>query len=234
MPITGANIEMYIYKEKQSLAFILLTLFGFVLLWAVVTDAWGYSSNLEFGYGKQVYALLSRLFWVFPAICLIKRHSDSLSIGKKELFSKPVWNRPLATILIISVILSFVGMLIIHGGLWLNPAIRNPLDIIVICCVGFVEETVFRGWGYNALRGIVSEKKAVILSTLFFVLLHSPAYFVRCYRLGAMDYDTWIIQSISATVWGIVFCRLLKKSKTIWNPIIAHVVYDVFVTVFVE
>ena len=41
MPITGANIEMYIYKEKQTLAFILLTLFGFVLLWAVVTDAWG-------------------------------------------------------------------------------------------------------------------------------------------------------------------------------------------------
>ena len=74
---------MYIYKEKQSLAFILLTLFGFVLLWAVVTDAWGYSSNLAFNYGKQVYALLSRLFWVFPAICLIKRHSDSLSIGKK-------------------------------------------------------------------------------------------------------------------------------------------------------
>ena len=74
---------MYIYKEKQSLAFILLTLFGFVLLWAVVTDAWGYSSNLAFNYGKQVYALLCRLFWVFPAICLIKRHSDSLSIGKK-------------------------------------------------------------------------------------------------------------------------------------------------------
>ena len=111
---------------------------------------------------------------------------------------------------------------------------RNKNDIKCICCVGFVEETVFRGWGYNALRGIVSEKKAAILSTLFFVLLHSPAYFVRCYRLGAMDYDTWIIQSISATVWGIVFCWLLKKSKTIWNPIIAHVVYDVFVTVFVE
>jgi membrane protease YdiL (CAAX protease family) len=48
-----------------------------------------------------------------------------------------------------------------------------------------------------------------------------------------MDYETWIIQSISATVWGIVFCWLLKKSKTIWNPIIAHVVYDVFATAFV-
>ena len=224
---------MYIYKKKRSLAFILLTLFGFVLLWAVVTDAWGYSSSLAFNYGKQVYALLCRLFWVFPAICLIKRHSDSLSIGKKELFSKPVWNRSLVTILIISVILTFAGMLIMHGGLWFNPEINIPLKIIVICCVGFVEETVFRGWGYNALRRIVSEKKAVILSTLFFVLLHSPAYFVRFYRLGAMDYQTWITQSISAIVWGIVFCRLLKKSKTIWNPIIAHVVYDVLATVFV-
>ena len=35
-----------------------------------------------------------------------------------------------------------------------------------------------------------------------------------------------------ADVWGIVFCWLLKKSKTIWNPIIAHIVYDVFIIVF--
>ena len=53
---------MYIYKEKRSLAFILLSLFGFVLLWAVVIDAWGYSSNLAFGYGKQVYALIMPRF----------------------------------------------------------------------------------------------------------------------------------------------------------------------------
>lgn len=47
-----------------------------------------------------------------------------------------------------------------------------------------------------------------------------------------MDYKTWIMQSITAAVWGIVFCWLLKKSKTIWNPIIAHIVYDVFIIVF--
>ena len=40
------------------------------------------------------------------------------------------------------------------------------------------------------------------------------------------------MQSIAAGVWGIVFCWLLKKSKTIWNPIIAHIVYDVFIIVF--
>ena len=47
-----------------------------------------------------------------------------------------------------------------------------------------------------------------------------------------MDYKTWIMQSITAAVWGIVFCWLLKKSKTIWNPIITHIVYDVFIIVF--
>ncbi|MBR5182094.1 MAG: CPBP family intramembrane metalloprotease [Clostridiales bacterium] len=73
---------------------------------------------------------------------------------------------------------------------------------------------------------------AAVLSTLFFVLLHWPACFVRYFRLGTMDYKTWIMQSITAAVWGIVFCWLLKKSKTIWNPIITHIVYDVFIIVF--
>ena len=123
-------------------------------------------------------------------------------------------------------------MLVTHGGFWLNPTVNVPLEIIKFCIVGVVEETVFRGWGYNALASAVTDKKAVIYSTVFFVLLHSPAYFIRFYRFGTMDYPTWLMQSFSAAVWGVVCCLLLKKSKTIWNPVIAHIVYDVFTALF--
>ena len=120
-----------------------------------------------------------------------------------------------------------------HGGFWLNPTVNIPLEIIKICFVGFVEEMVFRGWGYNALSATVSNRNAVIYSTVFFMLLHSPAYFVRFYRFGTMDYSTWLIQSLSALIWGVVFCWLLKKSRSVWNPIIAHIVYDVLAVLFV-
>ena len=220
-------------KNALTSKTVLLSLFGFVILWAILTDAWGYSSRLGSAYGSLIYACLSRLIWVAPAVWLIVRHSASLSFGRKELFSRPVWNKPLAVVLSVSLVVTVVGMLATHGGLWLNPEINIPLEIIKICFVGFVEETVFRGWGYNALSAAATDKKAVVFSTLFFVLLHSPAYFVRFYRFGTMDYSTWLIQSFTALIWGVVFCWLLKRSRTVWNPIIAHIVYDMLAVLFV-
>ena len=80
-------------KTKLNFQTILLSLFGFVLLWAIVTDAWGYSSNLTVNYGNYIYAVISRLIWVAPAIWLIYRYSDSLTFDKQELFRRPVWNK---------------------------------------------------------------------------------------------------------------------------------------------
>ena len=117
-------------------------------------------------------------------------------------------------------------MLINHKGIWFNSENILGLVLVKYIVVGFVEETVFRGWGYNSLAKIVSHKKAAIISTVFFVLLHSPAYFIKLYRFGAFDFIGLIGQSSSALIWGLVFCWLLKSSKTLWNPILAHILYD--------
>lgn len=123
-------------KENPTFKTILLSLFGFVMLWAIVTDAWGYSSWLAGSYGSYIYACLSRLIWVAPAIWLIIRHSASLCFGRKDLFSPPVWNKSLVIVLFISLVVSFVGMLVTHGGFWLNPSVNNvPLEIIKFCFV---------------------------------------------------------------------------------------------------
>lgn len=220
-------------KESQSFKTVILSMVGFVLLWAVVTDAWGYSSHIAGSYGYYIYAFICRAVWVAPAVWLIVRYSASLSFSKKKLFSRPVFNKPLAIVLAVAVIIPLVSMLIEHGGFWINTEVCIPLEIINICVVGFVEEIVFRGWGYNALSAIASNKKAILYSTLFFVLLHSPAYLVKLYRFGTLDYMTWITQSVTTAICGIVFCWLLKKSKTIWNPIIFHIVYDVLTVLFV-
>ncbi len=220
---------MAFQKKDPTFRSILLSLFGFVLLWAIVTDAWGYSSHLAINGGSYIYAFLSRLIWVIPAFWLISRHSDFLRFSKNTLFSRPVWNRSFVIVLALSLLIPFVSMFVAHGGFWINLSTGIPLEIAKIMMVGFVEETVFRGWGYNALSAVATDRKATLYSTVFFVLLHWPAYFVRYYRFGTMDWSRWLTQSFAVSLWGVLFCLLLKKGKTLWNPIIVHILYDLFV-----
>lgn len=213
--------------KQLTLRRILLSLVGFVILWAIVTDAWGYSdSYFQFNGGNYVYSYLSRLVWGLPAVYLVIRYSDSLCINKKDLFSLPRFNKSLIVVLIVSAIYVICVMLVNHKGFWLNKNINLPFEIMKYGIVGFVEETVFRGWGYNALTKVTTDKKAMILSTMFFVFVHWPAYFVKLYRFGIFDISGLFVQSLSAVVWGLIFCWLLKSGKTIWNPVIAHTFYD--------
>ena len=117
-------------------------------------------------------------------------------------------------------------MALTHKGFWFNSQVNPLLEVVKFATVGFVEETVFRGWGYNALARILSDRKAVIISTILFVLLHWPAYFVKLYRFGTFDFAAMLSQSLSAFLWGIILCWLLRKEKSLWNPIIAHGLYD--------
>lgn len=219
--------------KNSTLRKTVLSLIGFVFLWAVVTDAWEYSEHFCFRYGTYVYGTLSRVIWVLPAVYLILRHSDSLRFSKKDLFSRPVWNWPLAIVLTGSLLFVLVSMLVNHHGFWINPDVVIPLEIIKYALVGFVEETVFRGWGYNALSKAAPDGKAILLSTAFFVLLHWPAYLIKLYRFGTFDLSGMLAQSLSAAIWGVLCCWLLKKGETLWNPVIAHFFYDALFVLFV-
>lgn len=214
-------------KKQLSVPVIILSLFGFVVFWTVVTDAWGYSQYyFNFYAGNYLYAYISRLVWVCPAILLIIRYNDSLRIGKRELFAPPRFGKPLILVLGASASIVVVTMLLFHKGFWFNREANLLLEIVKFFVVGCVEEIVFRGWGYNALAGTVSDRKAAILSTGSFIILHWPTRFIELYRTGCFDFAMILTQSFSALVWGMVFCWLLKKEKTLWSPIIAHGAYD--------
>ena len=206
---------------------IILSLIGFVILWTLVTDAWGYSDHFNFSYGKYIYAFLSRLIWVLPAVLLIVRYSNSLYFSSRQCFSRLCFQSPLKIVMIISSCYTVIMMFVYHHDFWFNKEVNLPLEIVKLVMVGFVEETVFRGWGYNALAKTVSDKKAVIISTVFFILLHWPAYFIKLYRFGTFDISGLTSQTSSALVWGVVCCYLLKKGTSLWNSITAHAFYDI-------
>lgn len=221
-------------KKTLSIPGIVLSLVGSILLWAIVTDAWGYSARFfPFYGGSTLYAVLSRLIWVLPALLLIARKDDFLHFKKAELFSCPRLDRPLLLFFLVSSAYILTAMLVGHKGWWYNTEVNPMLEAIKYISVGCVEEIVFRGWGYNALLTITSDKKARAISTVLFILLHWPAYFVRLFRFGAFDAVTFVTQSLSVFLCGLAFCWLLKKGKTLWNPIIAHSIYDLISTLLV-
>jgi len=224
-------------KKELNSKYIILTLFGFILLWAIITDAWGYSNtifnNNSVAIGSYLYGYISRFIWVLPAIFLIIKQNNKLKFKKNELFFRPIFNKSLILTIIISLVYIFIMMIINHKGFWFNSEIILWLVIIKYIIVGFVEEVVFRGWGYNSLANTLSHKKATIITTFLFILLHFPSYFIKLLRFGTFDYTGIISQSISAFIWGIVFCNLLKNGKTIWNPILAHTIYDLMYVLLV-
>lgn len=191
---------------------------------------WGYSDHIfkngNCNTGTYLYGYISRFIWVTPAVLLINRHGSKLRYNRKELFSPPRYDSSLVVVISASLAYVVLGMLLTHGGLWFNSGVSLGLVLIKYFIVGFVEETVFRGWGYNSLASILSHKKAAAISTLFFVLLHWPSFFIKFFRSGAFDFTGIAGQSISALIWGFVFCWLLKKGRSIWSPVAAHTVFD--------
>lgn len=223
-------------KLKKQLAFskIMFSLLGFVILWTVVTDAWGYSDFI-FGFenGKYLYGYISRIVWVLPALILIILCNDFLWINKHELFSYPKLDKSFIIALTVSIVSVLISMLAGHKGLWINTEINFGLTLIKYVIVGFVEESVFRGWGFNALMKVSTYKKAAVFSTIMFIVLHWPAYFIKYLRFGTFDFAGILYQSFSALIWGLIFCWLLKKGKSLWKPIFVHAFYDFLMIMFV-
>lgn len=221
---------MYFEKTKLSVKYIILSLIGFIVLWAVITDAWGYSSyifpNDDSGWGKYIYAYISRFIWIFPAVLLLWYYGKQLTYDTKTLFSRPKINRSLLIVILAGGLDCIIMMFATNKCIWINSDISVVAFIMKFVIVAIVEEVSFRGWGYNALSKVVSNKKAVIISSGLFMLLHWPAYFIKLYLTGVFDWSGIIGQSVSTFIWGIIFCYLLKKSKTLLNPIIAHFIYD--------
>lgn len=218
-------------EKKNSISFILLSIVGFIIFWIVLTDAWG-TSKLIFSntivLGEYIYGYIVRVIWVMPAFFLIVRAKEkTLAIPCKTLLSKPRINASLRITLFIIVIYCLIGMYVKHGGLHLNTDYFILL-IIKALLVGVVEETVFRGWGYNALCTVTTQIKAMLLSSLLFAAIHCPAYIIRYIMYGNFDSFVMLQQLVLAFAFGILFCVLLNKGKSLWNPIIAHSFYDAF------
>ena len=222
-------------KSKKQTLLAVLSMTGFIVLWAMVTDAWNHSAFLFPGRllanGQYWYGYLSRIVWMFPAFILMCRFDKNLYWSRKQLFSKPKAEPVFVVFMVLTTAYALASMAI-NDHSWHVTGEGILLPTIKLIIVGIGEETVFRGWGYNLLKKVHSDTVSLIVSAFMFVILHWPAYFIKLFLYGQFSWPGMITQSVSALFCGLLFAVMLRRSGTLWNPIIAHVYYDWMLEIF--
>lgn len=203
-----------------------LSLLISIIIWAVITDAWNYSAFLFLGmgsdWGSYIYGYLSRITWSIPFIILVVKKSGCVRVPAKELFAFKVhWP---SFLLAFTATTGYIitGMLVNHGMIWLNPQILLMQELSKFLVVGFAEEMVYRGWGMNAFSTYMSLNRANLSASFYFVALHFPAYFIHWYLDGTFALSTMLTQAVYVFILSLVFGWVLKKSQSIWPPILIH------------
>ena len=107
-------------------------------------------------------------------------------------------------------------------GVTLNyGALETVLYILAMLCVGFLEEVIFRGLLFEAMRGD-SVKAAVIVSSVTFGIGH----IINLINGSGAELLPNLLQVIYATAAGFMFVMMYYRSKSLIVCIAAHGLFN--------
>lgn len=171
------------------------------------------------------------LLWVIiiiPTVILMRRNKETLaSIGFRK--QGLLWQIAIGILwglvsLLFFILPSFVGLVDINYHALQNVDIGWVLLILVhgLFFVALVEEVIYRGHLYNAIKGMGSNIwPATLVTSVLFGLVHLPA---------AIFFDTPIeaVYIITAMMFGVASCVMKEKIKhcSMLSLIIAHAVHN--------
>ena len=113
-------------------------------------------------------------------------------------------------------------VIIASASLWNGISLRFGLAgtacyVISMCCVGFLEEVIFRGLLFRAMEKD-NLKTAIIVSALTFGL----GYIVNLFNGSGQDITTTIIQIVFAVLVGFVLVLIFYYSESLIPCILFH------------
>ena len=107
-------------------------------------------------------------------------------------------------------------------GVTLNyGALETALYILAMLCVGFLEEVIFRGLLFEAMRKD-NVKAAIIVSSVTFGIGH----IINLINGSGAELLPNLLQVVYATAAGFMFVMMYYKSKSLVVCIIAHGVFN--------
>ena len=115
-----------------------------------------------------------------------------------------------------------------HGvGIYVSPS-EAVCYVLTMLCVGFLEEVIFRGLLFNAMRkdGV---KSAIIVSSLTFGIGH----IVNLFNGSGAELLPNLLQVVYATAAGFMFVMIYYRTESLIVCIVAHGVFNAL-SVFVN
>lgn len=100
-------------------------------------------------------------------------------------------------------------------------ALNTVMYVLSMVCVGFLEEIIFRGLLFNAMRKD-NERAAIILSSLTFGIGH----IINLFNGSGASLLPSLLQIVYATAAGFMFVMIYKKSKSLIPCIIIHAAFN--------
>lgn len=178
--------------------------------------------------------IIKNLFWVLPAVLLVKWFDGEVYVGLREMFTSKVrvW-KYLPVFALFSVYL-IGGAALTNGGLAVSGSFK-PTDLIIVLFVGITEEMVFRGWLLNAFIGkdCNSRKKmwlAVAANSVMFLLIHFPVWI----HSGVFIEEFRSFGFLSILILSGIFGWTFIKNKNIWIPVALHMYWDLMMFLFYD
>ncbi len=117
-------------------------------------------------------------------------------------------------------------IVLLTANLWYGAAVNmSPTEtllyVLSMLCVGFLEEMIFRGFLFNAMKqnGV---KSAVIVSSITFGIGH----IVNLINGSGADLASNILQVIYAVAVGFAFVMIFCKTKSLIPCILTHGIFN--------
>lgn len=104
-----------------------------------------------------------------------------------------------------------------HGLVWNMPVTESLFYFCSMCCVGFLEELIFRGFLFEAMRGD-GVRSAMVVSSLTFGIGH----IVNLFNGSGADLLSNLCQVCYATAFGFMCVVLFYRGKSLLPCILTH------------
>ncbi len=117
-------------------------------------------------------------------------------------------------------------LIMLSVNLWYGVALRcsaleTVLYVLAMLCVGFLEEVIFRGLLFEAMRKD-NEKTAIIVSSVTFGIGH----IINLINGSGVELLPNLLQVVYATAVGFMFVMVYCKSRSLLVCIAAHGVFN--------
>ena len=119
-------------------------------------------------------------------------------------------------------------LLMLGANLWYGVslnygALETTFYVLAMLCVGFLEELIFRGLLFEAMRKD-NVKAAIIVSSITFGIGH----IINLINGSGADLVSNLLQVVYATAAGFMFVMVYYKSKSLLVCIAAHGLFNAF------